>query len=193
MTCPTTTSSPSSSEKPETMESPAPPNDFQDIFSREPRRHGDEGSTANLFNHAAEELFLPGLELETFENFVIPLSRNEEKKSRPCSRIFKSEIHQHVSSNLRWSDYEEVILLGVIFESSMIQGFRPPWKQVATCYRKAIENYNRIHGTRFAGRTHCACRKHLKQMYSRVQKHGLSSNFWHSVYHQRWLSDKFNK
>ena len=111
----------------------------------------------------------------------------------PDSTLFEARNSLRLSSlGRRWTEYEEVVLLGVVFECSLLSKKGTGWDCVTRCYREAIKNLNHVYKANFMMRTNCGLRKHWKNMQKRVQKHSLGFNYWHQICHKRWLSDSFN-
>ena len=94
---------------------------------------------------------------------------------------------------VRWTEYEEIILVGVVTDCNLVSNGKSNWSKVQACYNVAASNFNNLYGTEFVERTTCACRKHYKTMYKRIFINNLKPNFWQQVYVKRWLSKSFNQ
>ena len=93
----------------------------------------------------------------------------------------------------RWTEHEEIILLGVATDCNLLYCSQAPWEVIFGCYQKAIRRFNKLYGTTFLERTCCAVKKHWRAMYSKVKQKALGTGYWYRLYHNRWLSPKFNK
>ena len=118
---------------------------------------------------------------------VVPLSSPSLAKESSLL-----DFSKHSTLGSRWTEQEEIILIGVVTDLNLLHWSHPSWPCLHRCYKHAVRNYNSIHNSSFSDRTVCACRKHLKEMYRRVETGEVPSNFWYEVYHRTWLSDAFN-
>ena len=113
--------------------------------------------------------------------------------TRKRTTLFETKHSPRLNSlGRRWTEHEEVVLLGVVFECSLLSTKSTDWDYVTRCYGEAIKNLNHLYKTDFIVRTNCALRKHWKSMQYRVRKNSLGFSYWHQIYHKRWLSDSFN-
>ena len=102
------------------------------------------------------------------------------------------------TSNTRspWSAEEEIILQGVITDCTLVYGGSASWASFLRCYNIALQRFFAGRNCeKFPGRSQCALKKHYGLMYAKLGADSgrVSSDFWFRVYHDRWMSEDFNK
>lgn len=111
---------------------------------------------------------------------------------------FKKRVEKCIQkrvSRSKWSEVEEVILLGVTMDCHLNYGAQSSWTLIRNKYNIAVKEFGVIHyseKTALRERTSCALKKHYRVMYVRVNSGVHDRRFWKCVYGTIWQSPSFN-
>lgn len=124
---------------------------------------------------------------ETQTSVVTALNIESFKKNLVRNRNVRTPI-------TRWTEQEEVILQGIVVDSSLIYGNQASWVQIEKLYSLATKEYvSRRNLSPLRERTSCALKKHYRVMHNKTRDGELRKDFWYQVYHDCWMSEDFNK
>ena len=169
--------------------------EFQDYFEFDPLEQFTPKFCSDKPNIASNFSLSYPLMKKHSQDYLMPTQSPmfHEFGAKKSNKAQLKQVCEVSTRNTHWTEQEEIILVGVVTDNSLLYSTQSTWENIHKSYTEAIRRYNQIHGESFSPRTSCACQKHWRTMHLRTKQGELPIGHWLQLYHDEWSSAQYNK